>query len=192
MRYDGSIERRHSWNAALRERFRRLESRWNHANPGIAIMDAPTDSSSVGDEHDWTRFGLSEEERRLFQSCRPNVLIIGVSPSLDRIVRVLERTCLPPIVRCTACPLTLPTSEVGTLMISNAERLSTVDQQLLFAWLSCTTPRPQIITTAAVPLFPAVVRSTFNEALFYRLNAMCLMLQDPPLEQSVRRSSHAR
>jgi len=192
MRYDGSIERRHSWNAALRERFRRLESRWNHANPPIAIADASADRRSEDDSHDWMRFGLSEEERRLFESHRPNVLIIGVGPSVDRIVRMLVRTCLPPIARCTACPLILPTSEVGTLMVSNAERLSAVEQQLLFAWLSCTTPRPQVITTAAVPLFPAVVRCTFSEALFYRLNAMCLMLQDTPLAQSVRQSSSAR
>src|SRR5262245_1845533 len=192
MGQDVLIERRHSWNAALRERFRRLESRWNRANPPIAVVDAPGDRGSGGNGEEWTQFGISDEERRLFEHQKPNVLIIGSPPGVDRIVRLIERTSTPPIVRCRACPLTLPTVEVGTLGISNVEQLSTVDQQLLFAWLSFTTPRRQVITTAAVPLFPAVVRSTFNEALFYRLNAMCLMLRDTAAERSVRALPQAR
>lgn len=123
---------------------------------------------------------MSEVEQRVLENHRPNVLIIGAGPSVERIVGLLERICIPPIVRCSAGPLVLPTGEVGTLTISNAERLDTIDQQLLFAWLSCTAPRKQVITTAAVPLFPAVVRRTFSEALFYRLNAMCLMMDDKP------------
>ena len=180
----GLIDRRHSWNAGLRERFRRLEVRWNRANPSIAIADAPPDGRPPDEVDEWARLGISEEERRLFEQQRPNVLIIGSGPNVQRIVQLLERNCIPPIVRSSACPLTLPTSEVGTLAISDAERLNTVDQQLLFAWLSCAVPRRQVITTAAVPLFPAVIRSTFSEALFYRLNAMCLMLRETPAEHN--------
>jgi hypothetical protein len=192
MRHDGTIERRHSWNAGLRERFRRLESRWNRANPPIAVVDVTGDSGSGDDVEDWTRFGISDEERRLFEYQKPNLLIIGSSPSVERILGLLERTSIPPIVRCDACLLRLPTVEVGTLVISHAEQLSAVDQQLLFAWLSFTTPRRQVITTAAVPLFPAVVRSTFSEALFYRLNAMCWMLRDTAAERSVGPLTQAR
>jgi hypothetical protein len=179
MQHDALIERRHSWNAGLRERLRRLESRWHRTHPLTAMLDALGDSQSA-DAGEWTRFGISEVEQRVLEHQRPNVLIIGAGPSVERIVSLLERTCIPPVVRCTACPLVLPTGEVGTLTISNAERLDTLDQQLLFAWLSCTTPRRQVITTAAVPLFPAVVGSTFSEALFYRLNALCLMMDDKP------------
>jgi hypothetical protein len=187
----GSIERRHSWNAGLRQRFRHVESRWNRANPAVAVVDRPGDGGCGTGEDEWTSFGIPEEERRLFEHQKPNVLIIGSGPSVERIVRLLERTSIPPIVRCDACPLTLPPVEVGTLVISHVERLSTVDQQLLFAWLSFTAPRRQVITTADVPLFPAVVRNTFSEALFYRLNAMCLMLRDAPVPHSVRKSSQA-
>ena len=179
------LERRHSWNAALRERFRRLESQWNRENPPIAVVDTPDASGSEDDAQAWKRLGLSEGERHVVEHQKPNVLIIGAGPSVERILRLLERTSVPPIVRCSAPPLTLPT-EVGTLVISNADRLSAVDQQLLFAWLSFTTPRRQVITTAAVPLFPAVVRSSFSEALFYRLNAMCLMLRDTAVQHSAR------
>ena len=184
MRHEASTERRHSWNAGLRERFRRLESRWNRANPVIPVVAAPSDPGTTAEGTDeWMRFGISVEERRTIENQRPNVLIIGSGPSVERLVRLLEQTSFPPRVRCDACPLIIPPVEVGTLVISHAERLSAVDQQLLFAWLSISRPRLQVITTAAVPLFPAVVRSTFSEALFYRLNPVCLMLQDTPAPQ---------
>jgi hypothetical protein len=191
MGQNGSVERRHSWNAALRERFRQLEHRWYRSHPPIAIVD-PADSPQADDRDEWKRFGISEDERCLFEQRRPNVLIIGSGPGVDRLVHLLERTCVPPIIRCTSSPLTLPTSEVGTLAVSNAEQLNPMDQQLLFAWLSCMAPRRQVITTAAVPLFPAVVRNTFSDALFYRLNAMCLMLRDAPVAPRARNVSHAR
>jgi hypothetical protein len=170
MRHHASIERRQSWNTALRERFRQLEHRWHRANPPIAIADLPTAHQTADGTDEWTRLGISEEERRVFEAQRPNVLIVGSGPSVQRILQLLERICMPPIVRCGPCPLTLPCAEVGTLAITDVERLSAMDQQLLFAWLSCTVPRPQVISTTAVPLFPAVIRSTFSDALFYRLN----------------------
>lgn len=171
------IDGRHGRNAAWRARFRRLEGRWKRAHPAVAPVDAPADTSSA-DRDEWRRFGISDEERRVVEDQRPNVLIIGSGPSVDRIVQLLERRCIPPLVRCSGSPLALPTGEVGTLALAHAEQLTTMDQALLFAWLSCAAPRRQIIATAAVPLFPAVVRSTFSEALFYRLNAMCLMAGD--------------
>jgi hypothetical protein len=175
--WDGSIERRHSWNAELRARFQRVEHRWNRTHPPITVVDVPADGRHADGTDEWKRFGISAEERSRFERQRPNVLIIGSGPSVDRLVQLLERTCLPPLVRCSTSPLTLPTGDVGTLAVSNAERLNPTDQQLLYAWLSCTMPRRQVITTAAVPLFPAVVRSTFSEALFDRLNAICLVYE---------------
>ena len=172
------IDRRHGRNAAWRARFRRLERRWIRAHPAVvAPVDAPADTSAA-DRDEWRRFGISEAERRVVEYQRPNVLIIGSGPCVDRIVQLLERSCIPPLVRCSGSPLALPTGEVGTLALANAEQLTPMDQALLFAWLSCAAPRRQVITTAAVPLFPAVVQSTFSEALFYRLNAMCLMARN--------------
>jgi hypothetical protein len=99
---------------------------------------------------------------------------------------------MQPIVWCDSSPLILPTRQVGTLAVLHVERLGPVDQQLLYAWLSCAAPRPQVITTASVPLFPSVVRGTFNDALFYRLNEVCLTVREVPGAQNARRLTSAR
>ena len=136
--------------------------------------------------------GISRQERRVFETVRPNVLVIGSGPTVTRVLHVLERVCMQPIVSCDSSPLTLPTSQVGTLAVLHVERLGPVDQQLLYGWLSCATPRPQVITTASVPLFPLVLRGTFNDALFYRLNEVCLTVREVPRAQSERRLGSAR
>jgi hypothetical protein len=186
------IERRRSWNAKLRQRFQRLEERWNRAQPPIVIVD-PADNQSVDDRDEWTGLGFPVEQRRLFETARPNVLVIGSGATVTRVLHVLERVCMQPIVSCDSSPLTLPTRQVGTLAVLHVERLGPVDQQLLYAWLSCAAPpRPQVITTASVPLFPSVVRGTFNDALFYRLNEVCLTVREAPRAQGARTLASAR
>ena len=187
------IERRRSWNAKLRQRFQRLEERWNRANPPIVIVDPPADNPSGDDRDEWTGLGFPVEQRRLFETARPNVLVIGSGPTVTRVLHLLERVCMQPIVSWDSSPLTLPTRQVGTLAVLHVERLGLVDQQLLYAWLSCAAPpRPQVITTASVPLFPSVVRGTFNDALFYRLNEVCLTVREAPRAQGAHTLASAR
>ena len=178
MGYEHRIERRRRWNSGLRERFRRLEERWNQAHPPIVVVEPPADSPSGEDRDDWTRLGLTVQERRALETTRPNVLVIGPGPAAGRVLRVLTRLCAQPVVSCDSSPLTLPRGRIGTLTVPHVEHLLSVDQQLLYAWLSCSVPRPQLITTASVPLFPAVLRGTFNDALFYRLNEVCLQVDE--------------
>ena len=185
------IERRRSWNAGLRQRFQRLEERWNRAQPPIVLVDPPEDNPSGDDRDEWTGLGFPVEQRRVFETARPNVLVIGSDPPVTRVLQVLERVCMEPIVWCDSSSLTLPTRKVSTLAVLHVERLGLVDQQLLYAWLSCAAPRPQVITTASVPLFPSVVRGTFNDALFYRLNEVCLTVREVPRAQSARRALRA-
>ena len=185
------IERRRSWNTRLRQRFLRLEERWNRAHPPIVIVDPPADSPSGDDRDEWTGLGIPVQERRVFETARPNVLVIGSGPPVTRVLHELERVCMQPIEWRDSSPLTLPTRQVGTLAVLHVERLGPVDQQLLYAWLSCAAPRPQVITTASVPLFPSVVRGTFNDALFYRLNEVCLTVREVPGAQSARRLASA-
>jgi hypothetical protein len=61
---------------------------------------------------------------------------------------------------------------IGTLLVSSAERLDADAQDELFGWLVCGTLKTQVITTAAAPLLPLVMRHEFSDALFYRLNQM--------------------
>ena len=186
------IERRRSWNTRLRQRFLRLEERWNRVHPPIVIVEPPEDSPSGDDRDEWTGLGIPVQERRMFETARPNVLVIGSGPTVTRVLHLLEQVCIQPIVSFDSSPLTLPTRHVGTLAVLHVERLGPVDQQLLYAWLSCAAPRPQVITTASVPLFPSVLRGTFNDALFYRLNEVCLTVREVPGAQRARRLTSAR
>jgi hypothetical protein len=183
MQHDRSIERRHSWNTELRERFQRLEDRWNRTFPAIAIdgeqAELPTDDSGSG-------LGIPDGARFTFEARRPNVLIVGSGSNLDRVMHRLLRSCPRPIVAASSSPFRLPTGDVGTLVVLNAEHLCPTDQQALHAWLTCARPKPQVFTTTAVPLFPSVVRGTFNDALFYRLHEMCLMVRDAGPAQTTR------
>ena len=186
---DRPIERRRNWNKDLRQRFRRLEERWDQLHPPIVLAEPPTNSPSGDNRDEWTGLGIPVQERRLFETVRPNVLVIGSGPIVTRVLRVLERVCVQPVASCDSSPLSLPTSQVGTLAVLNIERLGLIDQQRFYAWLSCREPQPQVITTASVPLFPSVVRGTFNDALFYRLNQICLTAREV---SGARRARSAR
>lgn len=189
---DRPIERRRSWNTALRQRFRRVEERWNRVHPPIVIGEPPADSQSGEDRDEWTGLGIPVQLRHVFETARPNILVIGSGPTVTRVLHVLERVCTQPVVSSDSSSLTLPTRQVGALAVLQVERLGRVDQQLLHAWLSCAEPRPQVIATASVPLFPAVVRGTFSDALFYRLNEVCLTVREVSGAQSARRLASAR
>jgi len=188
MQHDGAIERRRSWNSGLRERFRRLEDRWNRIYPPI-----PIDGEQPGILADDSESGLGipDRERHAFEIRRPNVLIVGSGPNLGRVVHRLERSCPRPILAASSSPFSLPTGEVGTLVVLNADHLSPTDQQLLYVWLTCTRPKPQVLSTTAISLLPSVVRGTFNEALFYRLNEMCLTVWDASHARTTRRAESA-
>ena len=188
MQHDATIERRHRWNSGLRERFRRLEDRWNRTYPPIPIDDEQSGILADDSESGW---GIPDLERHAFEIRRPNVLIVGSGPNLGRVVHRLERSCPRPIVAASSSPFSLPTGEVGTLVILSAEHLSLTNQELLYAWLTCTRPKPQVLTTTAISLLPSVVRGTFNDALFYRLNEMCLMVRDASRARTTRKAESA-
>jgi hypothetical protein len=177
MQHDGAVERRHSWNAGLRERFRQLEDRWNRAHPAIGI-DGDQSELFADDPDGWASLGIPVRERHTCATRRPNVLIIGSGPGVGRVLLRLERSCSRPLVAAAASPLRLPTDGVGTLFVLNAEHLTPIDQQHLYAWLTCAKPKPQVFTTTTVPLFASVVRGTFIDALFYRLNEVCVIVRD--------------
>jgi hypothetical protein len=167
------MERRRSWNAELRERFRILEERWNELHPPLTFGQALRAGETAADDD--VLPGLSAETLRCFTSYRPNVLVVGAEPEVADLLHVLTQLAQPPIVNYRAGDSSLPGRGACTLIVRDADRLKREEQAAIFGWLTYAPGRVQVITNAAVPLFPLVIRRRFSDALFYRLNEMCLV-----------------
>ena len=122
-------ERRHNWNAGLRERFRQLEERWNQLHPPLSIDEAGR--SSAGDPELRGNVGLLSDRLKSLHTHRSNVLVIGPESHITRVLPVITRLSTPPIESCAAGRLALPDRLVGTLVLRNADRLSVDEQQQL-------------------------------------------------------------
>jgi len=74
-------------------------------------------------------------------------------------------------VTWTTSQMLLPAGECGgTLVVQDVSALSRNDQARLSDWLHH--GGRQVISTTTRPLFPAVAQSSFDEALYYRLNVI--------------------
>jgi len=60
----------------------------------------------------------------------------------------------------------------GTLVLHDADELTPCDQDRLLAWLDRTAGQTRVVSTAAGPLWRLVRAGTFNDVLYYRLNAV--------------------
>ena len=165
-------ERRRSWNADLRVRFKELEDRWNQLHPTISVVDRAGNTGAALSD-----FGLSAETLAVLQAHRPNLLLIGPDSNLERVLHALTPFTAAPTVSCRAGQLSLPHRLIGTLVLRAVEQLTRDEQELMFGWMSGLPIRPQIITTASIPLFPLVIRRQFSDTLFYRLNEMCVIVR---------------
>ena len=107
---------------------------------------------------------------------RVNLLVTGPDEALARFVDAVLPNLRPPISRWAPgdC-LLLPTlGECGTLIIENVDTLPPDDQRRLFDWLTVTLGRTQIVSTTANGLLSLVETGFFLEALYYRLNTICV------------------
>jgi sigma-54-interacting transcriptional regulator len=116
--------------------------------------------------------GVSAEEWRVLITARPNLLLVGDEAVTSEFLGALLPALQEPLWVTTAARLSLPTSSPGTLIVQDATSLAAADQMRLFQWLCDHQPGTQLVTTAAKPLMPFVLRGTFLETLYYRLNEM--------------------
>lgn len=70
--------------------------------------------------------------------------------------------------------LPLPTAAARTLILHDAATLTMAEQTQLLDWLNAASPRPQVVSTSAQPLFAQVERGLFAEPLYYRLNVILI------------------
>jgi len=163
------VERRHSWNASLRDHFRELEERWNRANVPLAVIHLPTRIDANARPDDLDRSAFPAEILRTLETHRPNLLLIGSPSHLPPVLRILEGSAVPPVVSCGAPRFALAERAIGTLVIHGANRLNEHQQRQLHNWLP-RHPLTQVILTTSEPLIPLVLRNAFDADLFFQLN----------------------
>lgn len=117
---------------------------------------------------------IAPEDLRVLQHTRANVLLVGPSPATQRLVEALLPFFRPPVLRCHGARLTLPAAAGGTLILSDADRLSEPDQRGVHEWLLNSNGSTRVVATASPEIFSLVRRKVFRDALYYRLNTVCL------------------
>jgi hypothetical protein len=110
---------------------------------------------------------------------RANVLLIGDAPIVRQIVRTFwtyeSGTPLPAWRPGSPLP---QSGAAGVIVVYDVNALSADQQRALSAQLESGVRAPQIVSTSATPLFAQVQAGRFCETLYYRLNTICIDLQD--------------
>lgn len=115
----------------------------------------------------------SADDWELALSSRANAIVIGSPDQTRHLVEMAAVRLRQPIVSIDAAKLkTLPDPRrIGTLVVHNLPTLSSTHQQRLFHWLDDASG-VQVVSTAPHSIVPLIQKSTFLEALYYRLNVI--------------------
>jgi hypothetical protein len=104
----------------------------------------------------------------------PNLMLSGATEAAESVLDQVKVALLRPVREfdCTK-DLSLP-SHGGTLILRHVSSLDSAQQVSLLQWLDTHAGNSQVVSLAAVPLFPLVERGAFLDQLFYRLNTVHL------------------
>ena len=99
----------------------------------------------------------------------PNVLIAGTYDTTEAVVATLLPYLRPPVYYWTPDASLPAPHEVTTMLIRDVATLSLDQQHALLSWLDrAGSGHAQVVSTAALALFPLVEHGMFLEALYYR------------------------
>ena len=136
--------------------------------------DRPRSGLEPGPER--TRKGLIEDELRLVEQHRVNLLLMGQADVVQPMVEALAARFHQPVGTWSPGErLVLPPAErTGTMVINDVGALGLQDQIQLLEWLSSAAGRTQVVSTTSSPLLPRVQSGKFIDTLYYRLNTFCV------------------
>jgi hypothetical protein len=129
------------------------------------------------------RFSLAAarhvHEPRLFREWHPHVLLVGNDASIRPALARLRPQLRTPISHWRPAVATDPPRVTsGSLVIWDVGALSLDQQRHLLAWMTGAGANVQIISIAESQLFPRVWQKAFLDDLYYRLNMVCVALDD--------------
>ena len=116
------------------------------------------------------------DDWNLVSTTSSNVWLRGDSGTIAHLLEALRPTLAEPVV--TIRPgdsLELPNvSQVGTLVLFDAQTLGLADQHRLSSWLDEIGCRARVISTSRASVLPMIEAAMFLESLYYRLNTLHL------------------
>ena len=124
--------------------------------------------------------GSMYDELRETGTPRVNLLLVGPDAVTRRAVTLIVGDRDEPIWSWRAGdPFLFPAvGPGGTIVLHDVGALPYADQVQLLAWLEEAVGHTHLISTTPRSLLPDVLNGTFSEALFYRLNTVCLKPTD--------------
>lgn len=110
----------------------------------------------------------------------PNILLIGPAAFALAAMKSIEPVVPQPIVSWRPHEARgVPSGSFGTLVIHRVDTADPEQQQQLCEWFNVRPQHVQVVSTALAPLYPFVEEGSFLEALYYRLNHVCLIADRP-------------
>jgi hypothetical protein len=141
-----------------------------HSEPGIMNRDM----TSMPEDGDTLFEDLRLNDWSIFRSAHPHALLIGSEASAQAMIARLLRYLRAPLVHWRPGSGTEPPHTAGTLVIWDVRALDRMQQAQLLAWMDRHIDDGQVISIAPAPVFPLALREEFLDALYYRLNIVCL------------------
>ena len=118
-------------------------------------------------------------EPPLFREWHPHVLLVGDDASISPALARLRPQLRTPIWQWRPAAATdPPLITSGALIIWGADALSLDQQGRLLAWMTGPGANVQIVSIAECHLFSRVSQKAFLDDLYYRLNMVCVALDD--------------
>jgi hypothetical protein len=123
---------------------------------------------------------LPEEVLTRLTRHHPNILLVGPAAFTDAALKLIEPLVQHPIAWWMPDQKrTVPIDAFSTLIISCVDAADAEQQNHLCEWFDRRPGRVQVVSTAVTPLFPLIQAGTFLEALYYRLNHVCVLSDSP-------------
>lgn len=122
------------------------------------------------------RIDLGREERA-YRRTRSNALLVADEDHIDALLTAVTgrpAASLPAWTPRAAATDDDRLATAGTLVVRNVHLLDPAQQRCLFEAIGMWQGRVRVIATSPAPLYPLVSAHRFDEALYYRLNMLCL------------------
>ena len=125
---------------------------------------------------DWRLARAAHEDLVRMGRPRVNMLFTGTEGVIENMMDALLPDLREPIGRwCPGEQLLLPPpSLIGTMIFHEIGKMPYLDQHRLNEWLETAAGKTQVISTTTEPLFSRVEAGLFVDALYYRLNIICM------------------
>lgn len=113
---------------------------------------------------------------------RSNTLLVAGHTEVDALLSAVTgwpAKSIPTWTPGAGSPDTATNATPNTLVVRDVHLLDTTEQRGLFEAIDAWQGRVRVIATSAVPLYPLVSARQFDEALYYRLNLLCVDAHSP-------------